>query len=76
MIDRVESKNGIKPERLIGDTAYGTAEMLGWIVNDKEISLMCQCGKSTHAQMAHSQTLNSHTTLKQIATPVLLICCI
>ena len=37
MIDRVESKNGIKPERLIGDTAYGTAEMLGWMVNDKEI---------------------------------------
>lgn len=37
MIDRVETKNGIKPERLIGDTAYGTAEMLGWMVEEKDI---------------------------------------
>jgi len=37
MIDRVESKNGIKPQRLIGDTAYGTAEMLGWMVEEKDI---------------------------------------
>jgi len=25
MIDRVEERFGIKPKRLIGDTAYGTA---------------------------------------------------
>jgi transposase len=37
MIDRVESKNGIKPHRLIGDTAYGNAELLGWMVEDKHI---------------------------------------
>ncbi len=28
MIDRVEAQFDIKPERLIGDTAYGTAPML------------------------------------------------
>jgi hypothetical protein len=37
MIDRVEERLGIKPARLIGDTAYGTGAMLGWLVNDKQI---------------------------------------
>jgi transposase len=37
MIDRVEERFGIKPKRLIGDTAYGTAAMLGWIVEEKQI---------------------------------------
>lgn len=37
MVNRVEDRFGIKPQRLIGDTAYGTAAMLNWIV----------CGKNT-----------------------------
>jgi transposase len=37
MIDRVEDRFGVKPKRLIGDTAYGTAEMLAWIVGEKNI---------------------------------------
>ena len=37
MIDRVEERFGIKPKRLIGDTAYGTAEMLAWMVEEKGI---------------------------------------
>jgi len=37
MIDRVEDRFGIKPKRLIGDTAYGTAAMLNWIVETKQI---------------------------------------
>lgn len=37
MIDRVEARLGIKPSHLIGDTAYGTAPMLGWLVNEKQI---------------------------------------
>jgi hypothetical protein len=37
MIDRVEERFDIKPDRLVGDTAYGTAEMLGWMVNEKAI---------------------------------------
>jgi len=35
MVDRVEERFGITPERLIGDTAYGTAPMLAWMVQDK-----------------------------------------
>lgn len=37
MVDRVEERFDIKPTHLIGDTAYGTAEMLGWMVNEKAI---------------------------------------
>ena len=37
MIERVEQRFDLKPERLIGDTAYGTAELLGWMVNEKAI---------------------------------------
>lgn len=37
MVDRVEERFEIKPDHLIGDTAYGTAEMLGWMVNEKGI---------------------------------------
>lgn len=37
MVDRVEERFDIKPERLIADTAYGTAPMLGWIVEEKAI---------------------------------------
>ena len=38
MIDRVEQRFGMKPDRLVGDTAYGTASMLGWMVEDKGIA--------------------------------------
>ena len=37
MIDRVEERFDLKPQRLIGDTAYGTAAMLNWLVNEKQI---------------------------------------
>ncbi|HYM47661.1 MAG TPA: IS1182 family transposase, partial [Burkholderiaceae bacterium] len=37
MIERVESRFGIKPGHLIGDTAYGTAPLLGWLVQTKKI---------------------------------------
>jgi len=37
MIDRVEQKFAIKPRRLVGDTNYGVAAMLGWLVDEKGI---------------------------------------
>lgn len=38
MIDRTEERFGLKPQRLSGDSAYGTAEILNWIVNEKQIA--------------------------------------
>lgn len=37
MIDRVEDRFDLKPQRLIADTAYGTAPMLAWMVEEKAI---------------------------------------
>src|SRR5881396_1898408 len=38
MIDRTELRLGLKPQRLAADTAYGSAPMLNWIVNEKKIA--------------------------------------
>ncbi len=37
MIDRVQVRFDLKPKRLIADTAYGSASMLGWLVHEKQI---------------------------------------
>jgi hypothetical protein len=37
MIERVEASFDLTPQRLIGDTAYGTAPMLAWMVDEKAI---------------------------------------
>jgi IS5 family transposase len=37
MLDRVEEKFDLKPTRLVGDTNYGSAAMLGWLVDEKQI---------------------------------------
>ena len=37
MIARTEERFGIHPERLAADSAYGSADMLGWLVNQRAI---------------------------------------
>jgi hypothetical protein len=38
MIDRTEERFGLKPERLAGDTAYGSGANLDWLVNEAKIA--------------------------------------
>lgn len=38
MIDRVADRFDMRPRRLCGDTAYGTASMLGWLVEERGIA--------------------------------------
>lgn len=38
MIDHTEARFGLKPKRLAADTAYGNAQMLGWLVEEKQIT--------------------------------------
>jgi len=38
MIERTEERFNLKPERLVGDTAYGAAPMLNWLVEEKGIA--------------------------------------
>jgi hypothetical protein len=35
MIERTEERFGLRPERLVGDTAYGAAAMLNWLSKKK-----------------------------------------
>ena len=37
MIERTEERFGLKPGRLAGDTAYGSAENLAWLIKEKGI---------------------------------------
>lgn len=37
MIDRVHDRFGLFPQKLVGDTGYGSAEMLGWLVEERGI---------------------------------------
>jgi len=37
MIDRVKDRFGLYPQRLAADSAYGSAEMLNWLVNERGI---------------------------------------
>ncbi len=38
MIERTETRFGIKPQWLAGDSAYGSATNLNWLVNEKRIT--------------------------------------
>jgi transposase len=38
MIERTQARFGIKPEWLAGDTAYGSAPNLDWLVNEQKIA--------------------------------------
>jgi IS5 family transposase len=56
MIERVEQRFDLKPERLIGDMAYGAADFLGWMVNEKAIEPHVPVWDKTQR---HDDTLSS-----------------
>ncbi len=51
MIDRVERRFDLRPQRLAGDTAYGAVRLLKWLA-DRKITPPFRCGTSRHAPMA------------------------
>lgn len=58
-MDRVEFRFDLKPQRLIADTAYGTAPMLGWMVDEKAIEPHILCSTRANARMAPSSAMLS-----------------
>ena len=38
MIDRIADRFDMTPDKLVGDTGYGSAEMLGWLVEERGIA--------------------------------------
>ena len=57
MLDRVGARLDLRPQRLIGDTAYGTAELLNWMVNEQGIEPhvpVWEKGERTDGTFSHS----------------------
>ena len=55
MIERVMAQTGLYPARLVGDTGYGSAEMLRWLVYEYGIEphipvFYCLAGKRSAAE--------------------------
>ncbi len=38
MIDRITDRCAVTPDKLVGNTGYGSAEMLGWLVEERGIA--------------------------------------
>ena len=78
MVDRVEERFELTPERLIGDTAYGTASMLAWMVEDKGIEPMCRCGKGGDAttRRCPAATFSGTSTLPARTPPTQRVACV
>jgi transposase len=66
MIERTQDRFGLKPDRIAGDVAYGTGEMLGWLV-EREIephvpvwdqSEVAADGKFSRASFAYDKDRN------------------
>jgi transposase len=64
MIERTEERFDLKPKRLAGDVAYGTGEMLGWLVKRKidphipvwDQTTVAAAGKFTRADFTYDKT--------------------
>ena len=63
MVERTEERFALKPDHLAGDVAYGTGEMLGWLVDHKidphipvwDQSEVASAGKFTRADFAYDR---------------------
>ena len=52
MIERTEECFDLKPDYLAADTAYGSAETLNWVVNEKKSRRTFRSSTSLGAKMA------------------------
>jgi hypothetical protein len=67
MIERTERRFDVKPDRLAADTAYGTGEFLGWLV-DAGITPHIPVWTRTSATTAHSRAATSHSPRRRTST--------
>jgi transposase len=76
MIDRVEQHLHLKPNRLIGDTAYGSASMLGWLVQNKGIAPHVPVwDKSERKDQTLKPVISSGTTRQTNIAAQVGVCC-
>jgi hypothetical protein len=70
MIERAHDDLGLWPRKLIGDTGYGSAEMLAWLVHERDIHPHIRSSTSRTARTEPSHVPTSSTTRAGITTPV------
>jgi len=68
MIARVQDRFGVWLERLAADTAYGSAEMLAWLVHERDIQPHIPVFDKPPAATARSSATPSPTTMTTTAT--------
>jgi hypothetical protein len=69
MIERVRDRFGVDTKKLIGDTAYGTAEMLAWLIEEQGIEPHVPVfenskrtdGTFSHADFDYDEASDSYT---------------
>jgi hypothetical protein len=69
MIERAMERFDLYPARLLGDSAYGSAEMLGWLVYEHGIEPHVTVFDNRPVRMAPSHATTSPTTMS--ATSIL-----
>jgi len=70
MLNRVEDKFGIKPQRLVGDTNCGSAPMLGWLVEESRSHRTFRSGTNPNVTMVPSGVQVSLSMRRTIGTYV------
>jgi IS5 family transposase len=71
MIERTEERFGLKPERVVGDTAYGAAPMLNWLVEEKGIAphIPCSINRSGTTAPSRAATFDITRLTTSTTTP-------
>jgi hypothetical protein len=75
MIERTEDRLGLCPERLAAGSAYGSAEMLGWLVNEHAIEPHIPAFDKSARDDGRSRAETSSTIRTPISTSVRLERC-
>src|SRR6476646_9609914 len=68
MLERTEERFGLKPQRLAADSAYGSAPMLNWLVEEKQITPISLSSTNRGERMARSHAPTSATTQRKTFT--------
>jgi hypothetical protein len=75
MIERTKARFDLKPTYLAADTAYGSAETLNWIVNDKKIAPHVPVSTSQPVRMGLCRERTSHWTRNTTSTSAQMASC-
>ncbi|MGY3591367.1 hypothetical protein ACVIGB_009052 [Bradyrhizobium sp. USDA 4341] len=70
MIERSLERFDLYPSRLLGDSGYGSAEMLGWLVTSIRLSRTLHCSIGRPARLGPSRATTSPMTTQVTSTAV------